>query len=113
MDGYVHLRSRTGTSISGVAGGEVLRRDLVEELLELLDDVLRLLHVMLELDRRLGDHLLGRVDRRARAHGERDRIAGPGVGLQLTAGDAERYRGKERVVPQLGDGHLRAFGVQL
>ncbi len=54
-----------GSSDLGVARGEVLRGDLVEELLELLDDVLGLLDVVLELDRRLGDDLLGGVDRRA------------------------------------------------
>ena len=94
---------------SAVAGGEVLGRDLVEELLELLDDVLGLLDVVLELDRRLGDDLLGRVDRRARAHRERDRVARPRVDLELPAADAERDRGEERVLAQLGDRDLGAL----
>ena len=53
-----------------LAGGEVLRRDVVEEVLELLDDLLRVLHLVLELDGGLGDHVLGGEDRRAGAHRE-------------------------------------------
>jgi hypothetical protein len=48
---------------------------LIEELLELFDDVLGLLDVVLELDRRLGDDLLGGVDRRPLADREGDRVA--------------------------------------
>src|SRR4051812_4748095 len=39
---------------------EVLGRDLVEELLEAVDDLLGVLDLVLELDRRLGDDVLGR-----------------------------------------------------
>ncbi len=39
---------------------EILRGDLVEELLELVDDLLCVLDLVLELDRRLLDHFLGR-----------------------------------------------------
>ena len=46
---------------------EVLGRDLVEELLEAVDDLLGVLDLVLELDRRLLDHLLGREDRRRAA----------------------------------------------
>ncbi len=88
-------------------------RDLVEELLELLDHVLGLLDVVLELDRRLGDDLLGGEDRGAGADGERDRVARARVDLQLAAADVERDRGEERVLAQLGDRHLRAFDVEL
>src|SRR5690349_1180383 len=42
--------------------GEILGRDLVEEVLELLDHGLGVLDLVLELDRRLGDHLVGRED---------------------------------------------------
>src|SRR5215211_5163661 len=41
---------------------EVLRRHLVEELLELVDDLLGVLDLVLELDCGLGDHLLRRED---------------------------------------------------
>src|SRR5258708_7777357 len=44
---------------------EVLRGDLVEELLEAVDDLLGVLDLVLELDRRLGDDLLGGEDRGA------------------------------------------------
>ena len=65
--------------------GEVLRRDLVEELLELLDDVVGVLDLVLELDRRVGDHLLGREDRRADPDGKGDRVARARVDLELAA----------------------------
>ena len=51
-------------------------RDLVEELLELVDDLLGVLDLVLELDRRLGDHVLGGEDRGAGAHGEGERVDG-------------------------------------
>src|ERR671920_393603 len=57
---------------------EVLGRDVVEEVLELLDDLLRVLHLVLEFDGGLGDHVLGGEDRRAGTHGERQRVRGPG-----------------------------------
>ena len=57
----VHALSRR----LGIPCREILGRDLVEELLELLDDVLGLLDVVLELDRGLGDDLLGGEDRGA------------------------------------------------
>src|SRR5829696_1551022 len=52
------------------AAGEVLRRDLVEEVLELLDDLLLVLDLVLELDRGLLDDVLGGVDRAVGAHGQ-------------------------------------------
>ncbi len=61
---------------SGVAGGEVLGRDVVEEVLEALDDLLLILDLMLELDRGLVDHFLGREDRRLAADRQRDRVGG-------------------------------------
>ena len=69
----------------GLGLGEVLGRDAVEELLELVDDVL-LVHVLaLELDRRLLDHLVGREDRRLRPDGDRDRVGRARVDLELGA----------------------------
>ena len=47
---------------------KVLRRHLVEELLELVHDFFRVLDLVLELDRRLRDHVLRREDRSARPH---------------------------------------------
>src|SRR5262249_49714332 len=63
--------------------GEVLGRDVVEELLELLDHVLLVDVLALELDRGLLDHLVGREDRRLGAHGDGDRVGGTGVDLDL------------------------------
>src|SRR6266850_2328582 len=50
---------------------EVLRRNVVEEVLELLDDFLGVLNLMLELDRGLRDHVLGGDDRRPGTDGQR------------------------------------------
>ena len=69
-------RRRSGADGALLAAArEVLRRDLVEEVLELLDDLFGVLDLVLELDRRLGDHLVGGEDRRAGADGERERVA--------------------------------------
>ena len=82
--------------------GEVLRRDAVEEALELVDDLL-LVHVLaLELDRRLVDHRVCRVDRRLRPNGDRDRVGGARVDLELGAVVLDRDRREERVLAQLG-----------
>ena len=70
-----------------LAAGEVLGRDLVEEVLELLDDLLGVLDLVLELDRRLGDDVLGGEDRGAGAHREGERVAGARVDLELAAVD--------------------------
>src|SRR6266511_2566205 len=86
---------------------EVLRGDLVEELLEAVDDLLGVLDLVLELDRRLGDDLLGGEDRGARAHGERERVARTRVDLELAPVHGQRDRGEEGVVALLGHGHLR------
>ncbi len=48
---------------SGVGRREVVRRDVVEELLELLDDLLLVDVLLLELDGVLLDDLIGRIDR--------------------------------------------------
>src|ERR1700722_1044350 len=96
-----------------IAGRKILWRDLVEELLELLDDVLGLLDVVLELDGGLGDDFLGGVDRGAAADGEGDRVAWARVDLELAVADAEGDRGEERVLAQLGDGDLRALDLEV
>ena len=96
-----------------LAGGEVLGRDLLEEVLELLDDLLGVLDLVLELDRRLGDDVLGGEDRRARAHGERERVAGPRVDLDLAAVHGQRDRGVEGVLAQLGDRRRACTHVEL
>src|SRR4051812_15798352 len=69
---------------------EVLGRDLVEELLEPVDDLLGVLDLVLELDRRLGDDVLGREDGRAGAHGEGERVARARVDLELAAVHGQR-----------------------
>ena len=69
----------------GIAAGEILRRHAVEELLELVDDLFGVLDLVLELDRGLGDHVLGGEDRRAGADGERERVARPRVDLDLAS----------------------------
>ncbi len=46
-----------------VAAAKVLRRNLVEEVFEAVNDLFGVLYLVLELDRRLGDHVLGCVDR--------------------------------------------------
>ena len=66
------------------AGGEVLGRHLVEEVLELLDDLLVVLDLVLELDRGLLDHFLGGEYRRGVADGEGHRVGGTRVDLDST-----------------------------
>ena len=68
---------------------------------------------MLELDRRLGDHVLGREDRRAGADGERERVRRARVDLHLAAVDRQRDRRVERVLPQLGDRDAGARHLEL
>src|SRR3954452_24441075 len=96
-----------------LAAGEVLGCDLVEEVLELLDDLLLVLDVVLELDRRLGDDVLGGEDRGAGAHGQGQGVAGPRVDLELAPVRLQRDRGEERVLAQLGDRDLLAGDVEL
>src|SRR6185312_6670891 len=74
-----------GTTELRVALGEVLGRYFVEELLEFVDDLLGVLDLVLELDRRLLDHLLGREDRRRDADREGQRVGGARVDLDLRA----------------------------
>ena len=73
----ISFEELVGRSLIGAAGSairrawrpslvlEILGRDVVEELLELVDDLLGVLGglAVLELDRRLLDHLVGREDR--------------------------------------------------
>ena len=75
-------RSAGGLALA-LAAEEVLGGDVVEEVLELLDDLLGVLDLVLELDRRLGDDVLGGEDRRAGADGERERVGGARVDLHL------------------------------
>ena len=67
-------RARAEDAASGVSLGEVVGGDLVEELLELVDDLLGVLDLVLELDRRLLDHVLGGEDRGRDPDRERQRI---------------------------------------
>ncbi len=52
-----------------LVGGEVLGSDLIEEVFELLDHLFGVLDFVLELDRGLGDDLVGGEDRGPRADG--------------------------------------------
>ena len=88
----------------GLGLGEVLGRDAVEEALELVDDVLLADVLALELDRRLLDHLVGRVDRDLCPDGHGDRVGRARVDLELRAVVLHGDRGVERVLAQLGDG---------
>src|SRR5687768_8876179 len=91
-----------------LAGAEVLGRDLVEELLELVHDLLGVLDLVLELDRGLGDHVLGGEDRRTGADGEGEGVGGPRVDVDLAPVDRQGDRRVEGVLPQLGDRDARA-----
>ena len=82
------LARDAGVSRLLAAALEVLGRDLVEELLELVHDLLGVLDLVLELDRGLGDDVLGGEDRRAGADGERQRVA--------RAASRSRPRGRSR-----------------
>src|SRR3954465_2108335 len=64
---------------------EVLGRDLVEELLELVHDLFGVLDLVLELDRRLGDDVLGGEDRRPGADRQGQRVGRPRVDLHLAS----------------------------
>src|SRR5439155_16812054 len=65
--------------------GEVLGGDLVEEAAELVDDLLLVDLVAFHLDRRLLDHVVGGEDGRLGADGDRDRVGGARVDLELAA----------------------------
>jgi hypothetical protein len=86
---------------------------VVEEVLELLDDLFGVLDLVLELDRRLGDDLVGGVDRRAGADRQRERVTGARIDLELAAVHAEADRGIEGVLAQLGHRDAGALDVEL
>jgi hypothetical protein len=79
------------------AGAEVLRRDLVEELAELLDLVLLLVG---DLDPHLVEQVVGAVDRGTGPDGERHRIRRAGADHALIAED---QLGDVDAVAHLGD----------
>src|SRR5688500_8851638 len=74
-------RASSGSSRAPALFHEVLGGYVVEELLELVDDLLLALVLVLELDRRLRDHVLGGEDRRARPDREREGVRGAGGDL--------------------------------
>ena len=76
-------RSR-GSGLVGSAALEVLGRDLVEELPELLDLVLLLVG---HREAGLVEHVLGADDRGAGAQREGDRVRGPGADLDAAVED--------------------------
>ena len=59
-----------------VAAAKVLRRNLIEEVLETIDDLLGVLNLVFELNCRFGDHILSSEDRGLRADGQCERVAG-------------------------------------
>src|SRR5947199_10587358 len=73
-----------------LAGGEVLRAHLVEEVLEFLDDLLGVFDLVLELDRGLLDHVIGGEDGGRRADREGDGVGGAGVDVDRRAGHRDR-----------------------
>src|SRR5215211_3682309 len=96
-----------------LAAGEVLGRDVVEEVLELLDDLLLVLHLVLELDGGLGDHVLGGEDRSAGADRQRQGVRRARVDLYLTPVHLQGHRRIEGVLAQLGHGHAAAGDLEL
>src|SRR5262249_983011 len=90
-----------------VLDDELVGRDVLEEAAELQHLRLELLLVdllALELDRRLGDHVVGREDRRLGADRERDRVGRARVDLDLLAVLDDGDLRVERVLAQLRDG---------
>src|SRR5207244_2150103 len=83
--------------------GELVRGDVLEELLELADDLLLVHFAVLELDGGLLDHLFGREDGSLGPDGQGNRVGRTRVDLDLGAvllhGDAR----VEGVLLQLGD----------
>src|SRR5688500_2961166 len=104
-------RSPSGVSRASALFHEDLGRDVVEELLELVHDLLLALVLVLDLDRRLRDHVLRREDRGARPHGERERVGRARIDLDLAAVHLERDRGVEGVLAQLGHRYAAAGHV--
>src|SRR5215472_682697 len=91
-------RSRSGSGWSGGAA-EVLGRDVVEELAELLDLVFLLVR---DRDARLVQYLLVGEDRRPGAQCQRDRVRGPGADGGAVG---EHQVGEEDAIAQGGDVH--------
>src|SRR5437660_437142 len=69
---------------------------MVEEVLELLHHLFGVLDLVLELDRRLGDNVVRSENGRSCAHRQRQRVAGPGVDLELAAVGAAPDRVERR-----------------
>ncbi len=116
--GFEELVERLGLESSAKPVGqllvlEIFGRDVVEELLELVDDLLGVLGglAVLELDRGLLDHVVGREDRGRCPHRERERVGGAGVDLELGAVHGDRDRRVEGVVTEFGDRDLLALRV--
>jgi serine protease len=103
--GFVRLRPDTTETPSErrkgllvLPAGEVLWRDVVEKVLELFDDLAGVLHLVLELDRGLRDHVLRGEDRRIGAHGNGESVGGARVDRDFAAVQLEDDLGVESVL---------------
>jgi hypothetical protein len=68
---------------------------------------------VLELQRRLLDHLIRGEDRGVRAHRKRERVRRPGIDLDLGRLNAQGDQREEGVVPEFGHGDACDLRVQL
>ena len=85
--------------------GEILGRHSVEEVLELLDDLLDVPHLLVELDAVGVEQALRGEDGGIGADGEGDGVGRPRVHVYLLAAGVEPQYGVERVVAEFGDEH--------
>src|SRR5215210_2708978 len=94
---------------------EVLRRDAVHPVLELVHDLVLggLLHCLLELDAGLLDHLVGGEDFGAGADRKRYGIRGARVHLDGSAVEVEADGGEESLVSERGDRDALHRGAEL
>jgi len=74
----------------GIAAGKVLRTYFIRKSLEFVDYLLRVLDLVLELDRRLLDDLLGGEDRGGDADRQGESVGGARVDLDLRTADRDR-----------------------
>ncbi len=96
-------RRQRGRQFAARYVGEILRRHLVQEVFELLDDLFDVLYLLVELDAVGVEQHLGGEDGGVGAHGQGDGVRGPRVDAYLLTAGVEAQDGVEGVVAQLGD----------